>query len=120
MQSVRIRPVQSTDRGAVLAITRELVIAGDTYTYTYAPDMSDDALWAYWTPTGAMDAVSSHPGVVVFASRTGSGPVRLDSRAQRAGVIATDLEGLKARVVLMAGLSSGLEHGALAALLGSG
>lgn len=44
-----IRDATPSDRDAVIAIARELVRSGDTYAYD--PDVSDDALWAYWAPT---------------------------------------------------------------------
>ncbi len=48
-----IRPARPADRAAVVDIARALVRSGDTY--AYAPDITDDALWAYWCPTGPGD-----------------------------------------------------------------
>ena len=43
-----IRRAAPGDREAVVAIARDLVRSGDTYAYD--PDVTDDALWAYWSP----------------------------------------------------------------------
>lgn len=47
---VRIRTIEDHDREAVLAITRELVEAADTYAFD--PMMSEEELWRYWCPRG--------------------------------------------------------------------
>lgn len=46
--SATVRPAREADRAAVVDIARELVRSGDTYAYD--PDITDDALWAYWRP----------------------------------------------------------------------
>lgn len=47
-QTVEIRPIAEADRDAVMDISRELVRAADTY--AFAPDISDEELWRYWSP----------------------------------------------------------------------
>jgi L-amino acid N-acyltransferase YncA len=43
-----IRATQDQDRDAVVSIAQGLVNSADTY--AYAPDTSEEALWAYWNP----------------------------------------------------------------------
>lgn len=61
-------------------------------------------------PPGVMDAVSearSKGVVVVFTTRTGGGRVELGETARRAGVLSgEDLDGLKARIVLVVALGA--------------
>ena len=66
-------------------------------------------------PPEAMEAVSEarEKGVVVvFTTRTGGGRVELGEDAKRAGVLsAEDLDGLKARIVLVVALGAGADAG---------
>ncbi|MCP3939152.1 MAG: GNAT family N-acetyltransferase [Actinomycetia bacterium] len=45
---VTIRAVRDSDRGAVVAIARQLVDSADTYTFD--ADIDDEALWQYFSP----------------------------------------------------------------------
>ncbi|HEY7700271.1 MAG TPA: asparaginase, partial [Vicinamibacteria bacterium] len=69
-------------------------------------------------PPEAMDAVEGARGrgvVVAFASRTGGGRVELGEDERRVGVVsAEDLDGLKARIVLMVALGAGADADAIA------
>jgi L-asparaginase len=70
-------------------------------------------------PPEAMEAVGearSRGVVVVFASRTGGGRVELGEDERRVGVVsAEDLDGLKARIVLVVALGAGANSNDIAA-----
>jgi L-asparaginase len=69
-------------------------------------------------PPEAMEAVreARAKGVVVaFTTRTGGGRVEIGEEAQRAGVVsAEDLDGLKARIVLVVALGAGADESRIA------
>jgi GNAT superfamily N-acetyltransferase len=48
LQDFRLEPMADVHRDAVLEIARDLVTSADTY--AFEPDVTDDALWAYWAP----------------------------------------------------------------------
>jgi L-asparaginase/Glu-tRNA(Gln) amidotransferase subunit D len=53
--------------------------------------------------------------VVVFTTRTGGGRVELDEDAKRLGVVsAEDLDGLKARIVLVVAMGAGVDSDRIA------
>jgi L-asparaginase len=64
-------------------------------------------------PPEAMEAVTEARGqgiVIAFSTRTGGGRVELGEDAKRAGVLsAEDLDGLKARIVLVVALGAGAD-----------
>jgi L-asparaginase len=69
-------------------------------------------------PPEAMEAVAEARGrgvVVAFTTRTGGGRVELGEEAKRVGVLsAEDLDGLKARIVLVLALGAGAEADGIA------
>ncbi len=61
-----IRPTANSDCTAVVRIARQLVAAADTY--AFEPDVTDAALWAYWSPdtdTQGDGFVTEFDGLVV-------------------------------------------------------
>lgn len=62
MDGLTIRPADAGDTGAILAIARELVADGTTY--TFAPDTTDDELRRYWLSAPAL-YVAERDGRVV-------------------------------------------------------
>jgi L-asparaginase len=64
-------------------------------------------------PPGPLEAVAEARGrgvVVVFTTRTGGGRIELGEDAQRVGVVSgEDLDGLKARIVLVVALGAGAD-----------
>ncbi len=95
--SLAVRPTEARDREGILPLARALV--DDANTYAFDPDVSDDALWAYWAPAapgrgyvaeegGALVGVvvikPNHPGPGAHVANA-SYAVRADARGRGIG-----------------------------------